>query len=139
MTLSRGFSLRAAILLIAGVAVVLAIWRWNDAGPRYRRTGDAAAFYVLLRDRIRNGDSMGSVMRNLGPGRHETDAKFHDDFVALTRRNPIENPQGGQDTDDFYSWKAAGWNHVLQFRNGRLINHDPTAYRVVPSGGVLSN
>jgi hypothetical protein len=138
MKLSRGFSLRAAILLIAAIAVGLALWRWNDAGPRYRRTGDAVALNILLKDRIHNGDSIGHVSRILGPGRHETDAKYRADAVNSARRNSSEYPQGGQDTDEFYSWSSGRVIRGLQFRGGRLINHNPAVYPLKPSG-ILSD
>ena len=56
MGISRKLSLRMSLLIIVGIAVGLAVFRWNDPAVRYRRTGEASSFYVVLRDRIKNGD-----------------------------------------------------------------------------------
>jgi len=134
----RKFSLRVLILLIAAIGVGMAVVRWNEPAARYRRTGDAVAFYTVLKNQLRNGDSIRDVSRLLGPGSRETDPKAHADSVSYARRTPSENPQGAQDTDVFISWKTTGWTITLQFRDGRLINHNPAVYPL-GSPGVLSN
>lgn len=132
MRVNRKLSLRMSMLAIAGIAAGLVVIRWNDPAVRYRRTGEAVAFYGVLKDQIRNGDTIGEVSRLLGPGRLVTDPKFHADAMSYAIRTPSVNPQGGRDSDRFYTWKTTEWNITLQFRDGHLINHNPAIYPLKP-------
>jgi|GEM_PF-5263332 len=128
MRVSRKLSVRMLMLAILGIAIGLAVIRWNDPAVRYRRTGEADAFYAVLKSQIKNGDSIDKVSRLLGVGSLVTDPKVHAYFVSYALRTPSENPQGARDTDRFSTWKTTEWNITLQFRDGHLINHQPAIY-----------
>lgn len=124
MKQGRKFSIREAIIAVALIAAGLAVVRWNDPAVRYRRTGEGHALYAVLKDRLRNGVTFEGASQILGPGNRVADPKFLKYAVA----NALSSPEGARATDAFYTWKSTGWDITLQFRDGKLINHNPSVY-----------
>ncbi len=122
------WSVRRTLIGVALIAVGLALWRWSDPAVRYRATGDSTAFYEVLKNQIKNGDSVEQVQWRLGQAHLITDPNHLAGSRNYTRRTPGENPQGVEDRDVFFSYRAGGWNITLQARDGRLVNFDPSSY-----------
>ena len=51
--------------------------------------------------------------------------------------NPESFPDGVQPYDDFINYPHGDEFTTLQFRNGYLVNHDPTLYRDTEPGVVI--
>ena|SRR5436190_709823 len=120
------------VALVVAFGVMLGVVRWVDPVARYRRDHDAASLYVVLNTRIANGDSLEAVEALLGRGAvgdNPTMLKVARKWAAA---NPAAMPQGVRDEDVFYNYRADGWHMGLQFRDGHLVNHDPSVFAAPP-------
>jgi hypothetical protein len=141
MTLRPTFSIRSSLggvaLIAVGLAVAMAIVRWNDPSARYIRTHDASSLDVVFRSRIKNGDRIEHVESMLGPCKR-VPSGLRTFYLNNARRRPSEHPQGGEDRDKFIAYKAGAWNVVLQIRDGRLVNFNPTIAAGLKNAAILS-
>ncbi len=114
----------AGFAVLAGAAAIWTVY-YSPASLRYRLFGDEAALYDLMRTQIAPGASIADVQELLGPGRPSEYAprvqqamrdRFSDGFEIEDR--VIEFPA--------YFARGGTGGICLQFRDGKLINHDPS-------------
>jgi len=119
--------------------VGLSIVHWNDPAVRYRRTQSADDLLTVLKERLRNGDSVAKLERLLGPG-ELVDFTRIPGYRGLIERNcrqdPATCPDGIKEGDKFLSYRGGNTILTVQARDGRLVNYDPSGW---PSklGGAL--
>lgn len=130
------FAFRVLLLLVGvlvvGACVTVIGWRmyrmWHHALYPHLAT------YEILHAKIRNGDSKGKVQQLLGPGEANADCSWAINQV-------ISCPDGYHDQDMFLVYEVKGPDSsvtvAMQFRGGRLVNHDPAAYAQWPSSAKL--
>lgn len=119
-----------ATVILIGIAFALVA----TPSVRYRLFGDADSLDAALARQIRPGASQENVVSVLGPGEPVKDAQK---FRAAIRRRPHGFPDGVTDRDTFLRYRCAGGATYLQFRDGRLINHDPSRIEAAADVKVL--
>lgn len=98
----------------------------------YRRARDTASLNQTLHRDVRPGDSVARVERLLGPGDRKDQAKQLSFTKLCAERAPKFYPDGVQEGDEFLAFHAADNCSIsLQFRNGKLVNHNP---KDIPDG-----
>lgn len=121
------------VLLVIVSLGVVATW---PSGPveaeHYQRFQDGKSLYALLGSRIDRGDSLQEVEQILGPGVALEEADDVEPLRDYLRReaslNPESFPDGVQPGDVFIRYPHGDESTTLQFRNGFLVNHDPTLF-----------
>ena len=117
-------------LLITLTAFAIAC-RYFSVSERYKRNGDLASLRCLLSTRIRPGDSLERVVSILGPGELDGGRALE---VKLWWQSspdflPGKYPDGFEKNDVMIHYKAGPvLSYALQFRNGKLVNHNPEHY-----------
>ena len=94
------------------------------SAARYRCFHSERALFAVMHTQIQNGDSYETVSKLLGPA---VPAK-EQTYIAtkkLAAKYPGKYPDGLRETDTVMSFPG-GLN--LEFRDGKLINHDPAAF-----------
>ena len=72
---------------------------------------------------------MPDVEKLLGPGVPVTDGEsLRTRVKQLAVRYPEQYPDGVHETDTFLDWPAREDSVTLQFRNGWLMNHNPSQF-----------
>lgn len=129
--------------MIAGVLVTIfcsLIGCASDSthqGKNYPNDRQSMSFALALE--IKPGDSLERVQEILGPGTIQVgsdQSRCVSAVQAWQRDEPALYPSGAKSTDMFVIWNAPGCDQMLQFRNGRLINHSPDSY--LASAGLPS-
>ena len=94
----------------------------------YRMHHDGPSLYAALNASVPPGAAIEQVQELLGPGQ-EADQKTLEAIRQLAKKNPAAFPDGIEDEDTIISYpvKRMGMLH-LQFRSGKLVNHDPDAF-----------
>ena len=122
---SFSFRLRTLLALVTGIALVLAGYvayeRWRSATAPHLR------FYRVLHDSVKNGDSSDSIQALLGPG---AEADQADRTLFLKAVSTATLPDGYLADDQLLVYKLGDISTLvyLQFRGGKLINHDPQEF-----------
>jgi len=112
--------------MVAVACIGLGSLYWYANRPLY-----GAALHDALRDKIKAGDTVTQVRAVLGPGRPHSErqlAKTLATYKRIAVGHPEMLPDGVEDHDQFVMYlmgPRAGGGMLLQFRNGRLVNHDP--------------
>jgi hypothetical protein len=119
----RRFSLRFLFVLVAIIAVTLAVQDAHD--DWYVRTYSSYHLWSLLRDRIRHGDSKEEIARHFDEMRQPNERDMdHVRKIWLSRRGWTIEPG-----DEFIHFGTkAGTGVFFQFRDGKLMNHQPSDY-----------
>jgi hypothetical protein len=121
----------ALILAVAGVALVLVgagvLYR-TSAVLHYRIRHDGKSLYRVLCTRLRPGDSCRKTDSLLGTGKEPSEAQ-RDRLLEAVNKCPEFYPDGVLATDVFLDYRYDGscWMS-LQFREGKLVNHDPAQF-----------
>ncbi len=109
------------------------------SASHYRAHRDSASLFKVLTRQIHNGDTIAEVERLLGAGGPATLDRAKRIHTFYMTRHPKSYPDGYMDTDELIVYSADGWSHVLQFRNGVLINHNLGFYgRSLQRGELIS-
>lgn len=111
-----------AILVLRAPAIVLAA-RAAD----YRETGNADSLWVVLKT-LRNGDRVEKVEQLLGNGPRNHDPKYRQVCAMVLAADPVNAPAGFQESDELVGYRGGGMSIFLQFRDGKLVNHNPNDY-----------
>jgi hypothetical protein len=131
------FSLTILFLATLVFSVVFAVVRYNLPLQRYRRNGDEASLYKVLSTNVSRSDSQESVTALLGRG--TTDDELLSALLKWQAGPHYDAnvwPDGIQEDDVLLEFDAKPYNVRLQFRNGRLVNFDPTEFD--GGGNILS-
>jgi len=114
------------MLTIAGVVLLAYVCMTGRfSAVVYRYTGSGKWLYSTLYHGVQNGDTIEQVERLLGPGK-EAGAKIRKALKKFAQRYP--QPDGYEDSDQILGFPLSGGELYLQFRNGVLINFDPTEF-----------
>lgn len=120
------FGLGSILLLVGAVAICLAYFLTPQAWERYRFRRFNDALYAS----VTPGDSISRVQDALGVGQ-PADANE----IAMYRKVVLSGgyADGFDRTDELVVWHfklpACSVTTTLQFRGGRLINHNPLLYK----------
>jgi len=132
--LSRRFLLIVSgVLLVALAALLLVGWRMGRIhGIWYRWTSDEQAFFQALSRGTMRGQTREAFESLLGPGK-TLNATEDAAQVKIMKKWEAEKhpdaPDGYRPGDVFVQFKVgAGQYYSFQFRDGRLVNHDPTPF-----------
>lgn len=122
------FKFLLATLLVVTTLIAVAIhqvqWRFFTPSGVYQTTKNGSALLGIIGVEIRNGDSMSSVRRRLGPGNVLTDSQSHEQRRIQMESKPDVAKEGYQENDVLICYSSIeGIAVVLQFRNEKLINH----------------
>lgn len=137
------FRVLVITLCFAIVILVAASWRAGRVhGLWYRRTGSETAFYRALYLGTSAGQSRTSLEDLLGTG-NTLSAASSSVLVRLIKKWESEGrrdvPDGYREGDVFVQFKVGPLLENFQFRDGRLVNHNPLDYAVrtpfTPLGG----
>jgi hypothetical protein len=121
----------ALILAVAGLALVSVgadvLYR-TSAVWHFRIRHDGKSLYRILCTRLRPGDSCGKVNSLPGTGKEPGEA-HRNRLLEAVHKCPEFYPDGVLATDVFlnYPYDGSCWTS-LQFRDGRLVNHDPAQF-----------
>ena len=113
----------ALLGLIASVALIFAgrWYLWTHHRPQMIR--------FSMHRQIAPGETQQSVDAILGPGRTLPEAEAVP-IVRVVRKYPKDHPDGYADRDRFVRYRETNRvGLILQFRDGRLINHNPDDFR----------
>ena len=130
----HGLTQRRTKLLLVVVLVIMAMFAVADyfsASARYRRRQDVVTLRYLLSTKIRPNETLQQVTSLLGPGK-----PAKGDYLSRVLKwqarpdfHPELYPEGIETRDQFVFFTANPKGvYVLQFRDDRLVNFDPTDY-----------
>lgn len=102
----------------------------TSTAKHYRVYGDGPSLYRLLHDDVHNGQSLEEVRSHLGPGNIPCDQeRVRETHLRILTKAPRTLPDGVENTDQYAEWQYDGSPWItLQFRNDRLVNHNPQYY-----------
>jgi hypothetical protein len=113
---------RDLLLCALAIAAICGVWfgmqRW------YAATHPLEIAWSTMHTTIRNGDSIDDLQRHFGPGR----ILEPDEVPEWLLGNAHGWPDGFRDGDQFCQWDIEDSTLHFQFREGRLINHNPADY-----------
>jgi hypothetical protein len=94
----------------------------------YREYKDGAAIYAVMREEVRNGDSLDKIWELLGTNVYDS-VTHRKGTQAAALATPAEFPDGIRETDMvlFYPYDDRGLATLI-FRDNKLINHNPERY-----------
>jgi hypothetical protein len=125
------FSLRAlfALSALAAIAVVLGLRAFDYYDNWYRWDRSRTEFVrVALHKDVPVGSHFEDVARILGRGKVLSDADSLP-HRRLVTKYPEATPDGLEASDNFVRYTLGdGVGLILQFRNGKLVNHSPEHY-----------
>ncbi|TWT78637.1 hypothetical protein CA13_00330 [Planctomycetes bacterium CA13] len=132
MQFPRRFRLASLFAIVTVSALSIAAHNYFSASGRYKRNGDVETFCLLLATRIEAGDTLAEVSSILGPGT-QTDGSYTETMTSVmfgARFDSVSRwPDGIEDNDLFVLYRADPKpTYELQFRDGILVNHDPSWY-----------
>jgi hypothetical protein len=149
----KQIALPAVILLVLVSLATVALWPSASVdADHYRRFRDGQTLYSVLHTEVEPGSAVQDVEKLLGAGVPVTDGveAVRAGLKQLAIRYHEHYPDGVYETDTFLEWPAGEDSVTLQFRNGWLMNHDPSqfaqyrpkyavaGYETVPSGPPVS-
>lgn len=109
-------------LVLQSPAILLAY-----RAAHYRRDHDADSLWVVLKS-FRNGNRVENVERILGSAPRNNDPKYRAICAKVMAANPVTAPHGFIETDELLAYPAQGMTIFLQFRDGNLVNFNPSDY-----------
>ncbi|GAB5407121.1 MAG: hypothetical protein Aurels2KO_53520 [Aureliella sp.] len=131
-------SMRQLLVATAFVAVGLFVWLnpymfLGSPGRRYQTTRELMDLRESLVYQVRNGDTYEEVSAIIGPGRTYSRAEARSFFDRVIRKGkaagsfvPGFAPDAADTIVSYSSNKQLAF--LLIFREGRLVNHDPSRY-----------
>ena len=124
------------ITQISAVTIVLAVVATGcTSAARYRCFQDEKALFAVMHKEIQNGDPYEEVSRLLGPG-VPAQERMYIATKGLAEKYPDHFPDGFKDTDTVMTFPG-GFN--FEFRDGKLINHDPSRYAVYKETHIVGS
>ncbi len=123
------------LLAVAVMAVVFCVFKFSgdyfSLSARYQRQHDEVSLRSLLATQIKPGDSKQRVSELLGPGQPD-DGSYRSRLLEWQSGPHFLReffPEGVRESDAFMFFDSKpGGRYELQFRDGLLINFDPTNY-----------
>jgi hypothetical protein len=145
----KQIALPAVVLLVLVSLATVALWPSASVdADHYRKFRDGQTLYSVLHTDVEPGSAVQDVENLLGTGVPVTAGV--ESLRARLKQQAIRYPElyrdGIHETDTFLNWPAGEDSVTLQFRNGWLMNHDPSqfaqyrpkyaiaGYETVPSG-----
>lgn len=128
----RGPRFSVQVLLLGVMLTALCLAGWNGYSAWYRQQhGDEVLNNQL--HRIRNGDSLEVVTSRLGVEgvNIDEDPTLGPDVARFTRERYGQRESGLDDADQLLTFSVGKYGVTLQFRDGQIINHDPSEYHDV--------
>ena len=108
------------------LTALLATGAGCSSADHYRSHKDGQSLYAVMHDSVRRGDSVEKVQGLLGTGQNDEGRKALEATKRMAAKNPSGWPDGVRDDDRVIGYPCDESTTLwLQFRNGRLINHDP--------------
>jgi hypothetical protein len=96
----------------------------------FRDPQSAAVLGEKLSTQVSNGRSPAEVMNILNAEMEPTKESTKESVLKFMKRDPSLYPDGYQHSDEFFTWWSTdGVGVNLQFRDGKLINHQPQKYQ----------
>lgn len=133
MSRRRLFVASAGVALVAAIALLAIPWRTGRFhGLCYRWTGNEMAFYQAMYRGTKNGDTREAIESLIGPGEildaggQALQARIMKKFAEEKRP---DCPDGYRDGDVFVQYKTGGYYSCFQYRDDKLVNHDPAAFK----------
>ena len=110
-----------AVLLVAGSGC--------SSAAHYRSHKDGKSLYAVMHDSVRPGDSVEKVQELLGAGQNDEGRKCIEATKRIAAKNPSACPDGVRDDDVMIGFPFGELGSLwLQFRNGKLVNHNPAEF-----------
>ena len=116
------------VLLIAVTFVALSLVSWNSYYGWYKQNHGYYVISRVLREKIRNGDSFEAVSSRLIFVEEASSLFKNHPNADWYRRHYAARPSGLRDSDKFMEFNLGNAGVILQFRDKKLINHDPTEF-----------
>ncbi len=126
MRLRPRFSVQFLLLGVTFVGLCLTCWKAYHAWHRQHH-GDEI-INIQLHSKVRNGDSVEHVSARLGVEGVDVDTDRTLESVFV-RRMYAERESGLLSSDQLLSFSVGRFGITLQFRDGKLVNHDPTEFK----------
>ncbi len=128
MRLRPRFSVQFLLLGVTFVGLCLA--GWNAYHAWYRHNHGREFINTQLHSSLRNGDSVEHVSARLGVEGVDvdTDRTLGSKVPGLVRLMYAERESGLLSSDQLLSFSVGRSGVTLQFRDGKLVNHDPTEF-----------
>ena len=128
----RTFSLATLLGIVGAFALLFLGIDYFSASSRYQRQQDVENLRYILSTRISTGDTRGHVTSLLGAGTPDDDGSYLKAMLGYQAGkyfDPTTMPDGVRDGDLFVHYGAKPKPaYPLQFRAGKLVNHDPKWY-----------
>jgi hypothetical protein len=126
---------------LLAAAVFTVAWRTGRVhGAWFRWTGRETAFYQAMFRGTKNGDTRESLEALIGPGK-TLDPKGQATYARIMKKWDDEKhpdcPDGYREGDVFVQHKTGGYYSCFQYRNGRLVNHDPAPFENMQTYSTL--
>jgi len=111
------------------VAVALVASSGCSSAAHFREYRDGQSLFAVMHDSIRPGDSIVKVEHLLGRGLTVGQKDALQAAKNMEAKNPANWPDGVNDDDWVIGFRYGELSTLwLQFRDGRLVNHDPKDY-----------
>ena len=127
------FSVQALLLGVTFVGLCLVCW--NSYHQWYRHNHGDEFIGTQLYSKVRNGDSVQHVSARLAAEGVDidTDSTLGSEMPGIVRRFYAERESGLLSSDQLLGFSLGRSGITLQFRDGKLVNHDPTQFTNTPS------
>ena len=97
-----------------------------SSAAHYRAHQDGKALYAVMHDSVRTRDSVEKVQGLLGAGQNDEGEKALEATKKMVAKKPSAWPDGVRDDDRMIGYPFGdGTTLWLQFRDGKLVNHNP--------------
>lgn len=97
-----------------------------SSAAHYRMHQDGKSLYAVMHDSVRTGDPVERVQGLLGAGENDEGKKVLEATKKMAAKNPSAWPHGARDDDKMIGYPFGdGATLWLQFRDGKLVNHNP--------------
>lgn len=111
------------------LAVLLVTSTGCSSADHYRRHKDGKSLYAVMHDSVRTGDSVEKVQGLLGTGQNDEGQRALQATKKMAAKNPSGWPEGVRDDDKMIGYSFGDGSTLwLQFRNGKLVNHNPSDF-----------
>jgi hypothetical protein len=111
------------------LAVLLVTSTGCSSADHYRSHKDGKSLYAVMHESVRTGDSVEKVQGLLGAGQNDEGQKALEATKKMAAKNPSGWPDGVRDDDKMIGFPFDdGITLWLQFRNGKLVNHNPSDF-----------
>jgi hypothetical protein len=114
----------AIVLSIVAIGIALPSTQLTISGWRFRNHGAKRPFLYVYQA-LQNGQAIEHVQELLGPGNPNDDPKYRRLCAEVFALHTDDAPSGITESDVLLGYSVAKTTIHFQFRNGKLINHDP--------------